>query len=380
MKKKRVVIAMSGGVDSSVAAYLLKKENYDLVGMALQVTDYSKYHQEGSSGTCCSLQDMDDARRVCESLEIPFYVINTEKTFDKNVVEYFVEDYLNGKTPNPCVMCNTRVKFNHLYRTALDLGADYVATGHFSKIVYDDHLGACLYAGDDKNKDQSYFLFNLNQEQLKRTLFPLSRLTKAEVRKIAHENDLPVAFKPESQEICFVPNNDYARFIQDYVKDETRFKPGGIFSSCGKLLARHDGIHQFTIGQRKGLGEALNKARLLGLEAEGTEKLFVQSVDSETGSVYLAKNSDLAMTRFYLENVNWIVPYEKINRNSLEVKIRYRSTQVPANISYVKEKNSWLCELKVPKRAVSPGQACVFYDQEHCLGGAFIGDVLGPVL
>jgi tRNA-specific 2-thiouridylase len=221
---KKVVIAMSGGVDSSVAAILLKEQGYEVAGLALQVTDYSKYRKDDDTGTCCSIKDMEDARRVAEALHIPFYVIDTEKTFDRNVVDYFINDYLQGRTPNPCVMCNTKVKFHHLYRKAMEMGADYVATGHYARVVHEEGIGYSLFKGIDKNKDQSYFLFNLTQSQLERTLFPVGMLTKDKVREIAKKFKLPVAQKPDSQEICFVPSDDYKKFIMDRTPPQQRRK------------------------------------------------------------------------------------------------------------------------------------------------------------
>lgn len=367
--KVRVVVAMSGGVDSSVAAALLKEQGYDVVGMALQVTDYSKYHKEGSKGTCCSLQDMDDARRVAEALKIPFYVVDTEKTFDANVVDYFVSEYAGGKTPNPCVQCNTRVKFNALYRKAMDLDAEFIATGHFAKIEKDPEQGYKLCRGKDQRKDQSYFLFNLNQSQLSKTLFPVGDLTKEEVRELARKWNLPVAEKAESQEICFVPNNDYAKFIDERIDQGlVQRKEGYIVTTSGKLLARHSGIHQFTVGQRKGLGPALETAQKLKLNFDD---LFVVSIDADKNLVTLGSAEELHKQECALDRINWINDPEKLLSKRIQVKIRYRTS--PAEADLVRDE-SGIYKLKfvAPQRAITPGQACVFFQNDWCLGGGWI--------
>ncbi len=379
---KRIVVAMSGGVDSSVVAALLKKQGYDVIGMALQVTDYSKYHKEGSSGTCCSLSDMDDARRVAERIDIPFYVINTEKAFDKRVVDYFIDDYLQGHTPNPCVMCNTRVKFDYLYRRALELGASHVATGHYAQVVHDPRWGHVLKRGADPAKDQSYFLFDLSQNQLSRTMMPLGGLDKSEVRKMAEEFELEVASKPDSQEICFVPKNDYARFVEEHAPAE-KIRKGHVVTECGTPLATHDGIHRFTIGQRKGLIEALNQAKKLKLK--NADSLYVTRIDPEKSLVILGSGQELFKTRLKLKDVNWIVSPESMEKDqskgntensvSLEVKIRYRSELVPANIE-LGQNGECFVSLKSAQRAVTPGQACVFYHNSLVVGGGWIKDSL----
>jgi tRNA-uridine 2-sulfurtransferase len=363
----RVVVAMSGGVDSSVAAAILKARGVDVVGIALQTTDYSKYLGDDSGGSCCSSKDMDDARRVCETLGIPFYVLGTEDTFDANVVDYFVGEYLTGRTPNPCVMCNTRVKFNHLYKKAMNLGAAFVATGHFAQIKKDSSLGFQLCVGEDSNKDQSYFLFNLNQAQLSRTCFPVGHLTKAEVRRVGDAFNLPTAQKKESQEICFVPNNDYKEFIAKRVQSSD-VKRGFITTLEGKVLCRHDGIHNFTIGQRKGLSEPLQAAAKAGIDIQD---LFVVDLDPVNGTVYLGSSEQLNKATTEIRDVNWIGEDYPQSERRVWVKIRYRTEAVPAKL-HVLTPNSVRLELEVPQRAVTPGQAAVFFDGERCLGGGWI--------
>ncbi|HVJ66239.1 MAG TPA: tRNA 2-thiouridine(34) synthase MnmA [Bdellovibrionota bacterium] len=363
----RVVVAMSGGVDSSVAAAVLRARGLDVVGIALQTTDYSKYLGDDSGGSCCSSKDMEDARRVSERLGIPFYVLGTEATFDANVVDYFVDEYLGGRTPNPCVMCNTRVKFNHLYKKAMNLGADCVATGHFARVECDETVGYQLVVGSDAKKDQSYFLFNLNQTQLSRTCFPVGHLTKPQVRQLGEAFGLLTAQKKESQEICFVPSNDYKEFIAGRV-DSAQMKTGFVATLDGKPLCRHDGIHHFTLGQRKGLAKPFEAAQKAGLDVTD---LFVVDIDPVNGTVYLGPASALLKTRARVRDVNWIGEDFPLGEREVQVKIRYRSAAVPARLR-VEEGATVILELEAPQRAVTPGQAAVFFDGDRCLGGGWI--------
>ena len=365
---KKVVVAMSGGVDSSVCAAILKKQGFEVVGIALQTTDYSKYLKDDSGGTCCSIKDMEDARRVAEAIDIPFYVLDTEKTFDANVVDYFVAEYMQGRTPNPCVMCNTKVKFNHLYRKAMDMGADYIATGHYAKVSHEPDLGYCLWKARDEQKDQTYFLFNLTQNQLQRTLFPLGNLTKPEVRKIADELGLPVAVKPDSQEICFVPQDGYISFIESRVAPG-HMRPGYIVTMDDRVLGNHAGIYKFTVGQRKGLGEAIMFAKSLHLPY--ADDLYVTRIDSVTNKVVVGTEKDLLQSGLIASNVNWISPPDLRQPKLVQARIRHRSTPMDAELRLLGD-NRIEARFAEPQRAITPGQACVFYDGNLCLGGGWI--------
>jgi tRNA-specific 2-thiouridylase len=369
---KKVVVAMSGGVDSSVTAAILKQQGFEVIGIALQTTDYSKYLKDDSGGTCCSIKDMEDARRVAEKIDIPFYVLDTEKTFDANVVDYFVADYLQGRTPNPCVMCNTKVKFNHLYRKAMDMGADFIATGHYAKITKEPELGYCLWKARDEGKDQTYFLFNLTQRQLEKTLFPLGNLTKPDVRKIAEEMGLPVAVKPDSQEICFVPQDGYVKFIEQRTARSMRDK-GLIVHSNGKVLGEHEGLYKYTIGQRKGLGDAIAVAQYLGIP--NTEDLYVIRLDASQNHVVLGPESALGSWGLLATRANFIVPPDLRRPRRVMVKIRYRAEAIEAELHLLADNRVEL-RFTSPQRAVTPGQAVVFYDGNLCIGGAWIDEAL----
>lgn len=315
---------------------------------------------------------MDDARRVSENLGIPFYVLGTEETFDANVVDYFVDEYLDGRTPNPCVMCNTRVKFNHLYKKAMNLGAEAVATGHFAQVHCDETRGFELHVGSDAHKDQSYFLFNLNQAQLARTAFPVGHMTKAQVREMADAFGLSTAQKKESQEICFVPGNDYKSFIAGKVPS-ARFTKGYVSTLDGKLLGRHEGIHLFTVGQRKGLGSYFEVAQQSGIDVAD---MYVVDLDPKTGAVYLGTSTALLKSAARVEQVNWIGKDYPVGERPVQVKIRYRSEAVPA-VLRVESPTSVFLDLDVPQRAVTPGQAAVFFEGDRCLGGGWIARSAG---
>lgn len=368
---KKVVVAMSGGVDSSVAAAILKEQGYEVVGIALQTTDYSKYLKNDSGGSCCSAKDMEDARRVAERLHIPFYVLSTEDAFDNAVVDYFVGEYVQGRTPNPCVMCNTKVKFEHLHKKAMDMGADFVATGHYAKLTHEAGLGHCLWKARDEDKDQTYFLFGLTQAKLARAIFPLGSLTKTEVRAMAEKFNLPTAQKPDSQEICFVPGNDYAKFITDRTSVAQR-RPGLIVNMQKKVIGEHNGLYNFTIGQRKGLQKYIYPEVLMGLGDDAkVEDLRVLRIDAAKGQVIVGTEKHLFSYGLVARNVNWISPPDLRTPKQFEAKIRYRAPSAACEVRMLGD-NAVEVHFVEAQRAISPGQAIVFYDGNLCVGGGWI--------
>ena len=349
---------MSGGVDSSVTAALLRDEGHEVIGISMQVWDYSRFTgaEEGSFGTCCSLDDIHDARRVADQLGIPFYVVNFEEEFQRLVIEDFIGEYFLGRTPNPCVRCNQWIKFELLLKKARSLDADFLATGHYARVERDAGGRFHLLKGVDKGKDQSYFLFTLTQEQLGHVLFPLGGLTKGDVRRMAAQFALRVAEKGESQEICFIPDNDYVRFIE-----EARGKghqAGDIVDSRGEILGSHEGVYRYTVGQRKGLGIA------------HPHPLYVLRVDAEKKEVVVGGKNELYREGLVARNVNWTVPLP-LSLIEATCKIRYRHHPVPCRIFPLPNGHVEVRFLEREK-AVTPGQAVVFYDGDEVLGGGWI--------
>lgn len=356
--KQRIVVAMSGGVDSSVTAALLKQEGYDVIGISMQVWDYSKFAAPDGEkfDTCCSLDDIHDARRVAEQIGIPFYVVNFEDEFQRLVIDDFVDEYFRGRTPNPCVRCNQLIKFELLLRKARELGADFLATGHYARIERRADGTFHLFKGVDHGKDQSYFLFTLTQEQLSRTLFPLGGMTKGEVRGLAASFGLRVAEKGESQEICFVPDNDYVRFIEE--ERSVGLMSGDIVDAAGNVLGRHDGTYRYTVGQRRGLGIA------------HSHPLYVVGVDAEKREVVVGPRDDLFSDGLIADNVNWIEPAGSL-LDEVACKIRYRHQPVPCRIAILADGRVEV-RFRAREKSVTPGQAVVFYNGDEVLGGGWI--------
>ncbi len=355
-ERERVVIGMSGGVDSSAAAALLLEQGFDVVGITLKLWPQDCVSR--AEDKCCGPQAVADARAVAHRLGIPFYLVDEAEDFQREVVQYFADEYRAGRTPNPCVMCNEKLKFGTLLRRAKSLGADKVATGHYARVERDPATGRYLLKrGKDLRKDQSYFLFSLRQEQLARTCFPLGELTKADTRDIARESALKTADKEESMEICFVPDNDYGRFLQQAKLVEKH--RGEIVDLTGKVLGHHDGIEFFTIGQRRGIGIAAAKP------------LYVLDLDAVRNRVVVGDEADLERDSLVAERCNWIFSEEPPSEIEALVKIRYNHAGTRATIRSGPGGTA-VVRFHEPQRAITPGQACVFYDGEVVLGGGWI--------
>ena len=355
--KKRALVAMSGGVDSSVAAALLAREGYDVIGVTMRLFN-SPFESAGKlSKSCCSLEDVEDARATCRIIGAKHYYMNFEKEFQEHVIDYFVGEYRQGRTPHPCLACNDRLKFSFLMERAELMDADVVATGHYAQIGVADDGGRSLLRGADVMKDQSYVLYNLRQDQLQRLSFPVGGYSKDEIREIARSEGLPVADKPDSQDICFIPTGTYREFVEERLEEP---KPGVVVDVDGNVLAEHDGIHQFTIGQRKGLP-------MMG----GTKRpIYVTSINSKSGKVTVGSVEGLLRDEVYASAVNWIDGSPPVG-TKITAKIRYRSPEEPASVEMLSEEVAKVT-FSEPMRACTPGQAIVFYDDDRVLGGGFI--------
>jgi tRNA-specific 2-thiouridylase len=351
----RVVVAMSGGVDSSVAAALLLEQGHDVVGVSMQL--YDQTAGETRFGSCCTIDDLHDARRVAAALGVPHYILNFERQFDDHVVSNFVREYLGGRTPIPCVRCNSDVKFATLAVRARALGAEAVATGHYARVDRDPSGRCRLRRGVDASRDQSYFLFSLDQAQLEQAVFPVGALSKQEVRELARRRGLPTADKPESREICFVPDHDYARLIERRAPEATR---GGLITDGGgRVLGRHDGVHRFTVGQRKGLG------------LSSREPLYVTAIDAARARLVVGTRPALERRSLTASGVNWIDGAPPVDGRRVNAQIRYRHQEAPATARAIGDGRAEVL-FDEPQTAVTPGQAVVFYDGDEVVGGGWI--------
>lgn len=355
----KIVVGLSGGVDSSVAAYLLKEAGHEVIGVTMQIWQEEANEIQEENGGCCGLSAVEDARRVAQKLGIPYYVMNFRTEFKEAVIDYFVAEYMAGRTPNPCIACNRYVKWESLYHRARAIGADGIATGHYSRILELPNGRYALKKSVTDAKDQTYALYNLTQEQLKHTLMPVGDYSKEEIRAIAEKIGLLVANKPDSMEICFVPDDNYAGFIEDYTGKT--FQEGNFVNTAGEVLGRHQGIIHYTVGQRKGLGIALG------------QRMFVKEIRPETNEVVLASNEELFSRVLYADRLNFMAVETVTEPMEVTAKIRYNHKGAKAVIELVGEDR-----LKVtfdePQRAITPGQAVVLYDGDIVVGG---GTILG---
>ncbi len=358
INKKKVVVGMSGGVDSSVAALLLKEEGYDVVGVTMQIWQEEDACSVQENGGCCGLSAVDDARRVAQKLDIPYYVMNFKKEFKEKVMDYFVEEYLKGRTPNPCIACNRYVKWESLLKRSMDIGADYIATGHYARIEKLPNGRFAIRNSVTAAKDQTYALYNLTQYQLSHTLMPVGAYEKSEIRKLAKEAGLPIADKPDSQEICFVPDHDYAAFIEREAGERVP-GAGNFVTKDGIVLGRHKGITHYTIGQRKGLNLAMG------------HPVFVTQIRPETDEVVIGEHEDVFSMELECRKLNFMSIEDLDSPRKVLAKIRYAHKGTLCTIEKVDE-DTLHCTFDEPVRAVTKGQAVVFYDGEYVLGGGTI--------
>ncbi len=354
MEKKKVVVGMSGGVDSSVAAYLLKKAGYDVIGVTMQIWQDEDHFVQEENGGCCGLSAVDDARRAANQIGIPYYVMNFKSEFKERVMDYFLEEYLSGRTPNPCIACNRYVKWESLLKRSLEIGADYIATGHYARIVKLPNGRFSLKTSAAQTKDQTYALYNLTQEQLSHTLMPVGEYTKEEIRQMAEKIGLQVANKPDSQEICFIPDHDYGKFITE--NSEKEIKPGNFVDEAGNVLGTHKGIPYYTIGQRKGLNLSLGKP------------VFVKEIRPKTNEVVICDNESLFSNRVVANKLNFMAIESLEGDMQVIAKIRYNHKGAKATIRMISE-DTLECIFDESQRAATPGQALVLYTEDGYVAG-----------
>ncbi len=359
--KKRVAVGMSGGVDSSVAAYLLKQQGYEVIGITMQIWPEEDACTVSENGGCCGLSAVEDAGRVAAILDIPHYVLNFRKEFQERVIDYFMGEYMRGRTPNPCIACNRYVKWEAMLQRVTELGCDYLATGHYARVCRLENGRYSLRTSASTGKDQTYALYNLTQEQLKRTLMPVGEFDKDEIRQIAQQAGFPVADKPDSQEICFIPDHDYAGYIEKNSGKE--FPAGNFVDMSGNILGRHKGIIHYTVGQRKGLGLSLGKPA------------FVVEIRPDTNEVVIGTNVDTFHAGLVADQLNLMSILELDGERRVKAKIRYSHKGAFCTVRST-EQGGVECRFEEPVRAITPGQAVVFYEGDFMLGGAVIREVI----
>ena len=355
-KSKRIIVAMSGGVDSSVAALLLKNQGYDVIGVTLRLWSQTESDSTVKTNRCCSVEDVEDARQVCHKLGIQHYFVNFEEEFQKHVVDYFVNEYDTGRTPHPCLACNDKIKFDFLLRRALFLDADYIATGHYARLRTSNNGDVRLLQGMDGTKDQSYVLYTLNQTELSRLKFPVGEYTKKDIRDFAKEANLPVADKPDSQEICFIPSGNYREFVKLRVTP----KPGDFVDVEGNVIAQHPGIQFFTVGQR----------RKLNLPSENGKPRFVLQINPDNNQITLGDDKDLYQTTFVCDRLSFTSSIDTHDSLSVNAMIRYKANDAPASVKITGDEAEVVFE--EPQRAITPGQPVVFYVDDEMIGGGII--------